>query len=147
MRQARQKQLNLDSNWLAFEPAKELQAIAGLLDEHPTVAELVWQDLSPKGLLNDTGAQGLSAEQVLRALIIKQLNGFSYRELAFHLADSVTYRRFCQLGWNQAPSKSVLAGCIKAIRMETLEKINRLLVGIAQEKKIGRGAHWDRVLN
>lgn len=139
MRQARQKQLNLDSNWLAFDHAKELQAIAGLLDEHPTVAELVWQDLAPKGLLNDTGAQGLSAEQVLRALIIKQLNGFSYRELAFHLADSVTYRRFCQLGWNQVPSKSVLASCTKAIRMETLEKINRLLVGIAQEKKIEDG--------
>jgi IS5 family transposase len=139
MRQARQKQLNLDSNWLAFEPAKELRAIAGLLDEHPTVANLVWQDLSPKGLLSDAGAQGLSAEQVLRALIVKQLNGFSYRELAFHLVDSVTYRRFCQLGWNQAPSKSGLAGCIKAIRMETLEKINRLLVGIAQNKKIEDG--------
>jgi transposase, IS5 family len=139
MRQARQKQLNLEQDWLAFDHAKELQAIAGLLDEHPTVAELVWQDLAPKGLLNDTGAQGLSAEQVLRALIIKQLNGFSYRELAFHLADSVTYRKFCQLGWDQAPSKSVLASCIKAIRSETLEKINRLLVGIAEKKKIEDG--------
>src|SRR6266511_4136861 len=136
MRQARQKQLSLSADWLVFEHAKELQAIAGLLDKHPTVAELVWQDLAPKGLLNDTGAQGLSAEQVLRALIIKQLNGFSYRELAFHLADSETYRRFCQLGWKQVPSKSVLASCIKAIPMETLEKINRLLVGIAQNKKI-----------
>jgi transposase, IS5 family len=139
MRQARQKQLNLESNWLAFEPAKELRAIAGLLDEHPTVGDLVWQDLAPKGLLNHTGAQGLSAEQVVRALIIKQLNGFSYRELAFHLADSDTYRRFCQLGWKQVPSKSVLASCIKAIRMETLEKINGLLVGIAQNKKIEDG--------
>jgi len=139
MRQARQKQLNLEPDWLPFEHAKELQAIAGLLDEHPTVADLVWQDLAPKGLLNHTGAQGLSAEQVLRALLIKQLNGFSYRELAFHLADSDTYRRFCQLGWNQVPSKSVLASCVKAIRMETLEKINRLLVGIAQNKKIEDG--------
>jgi IS5 family transposase len=72
-------------------------------------------------------------------LIIKQLNGFSYRELAFHLADSVTYRRFCQLGWKQVPSKSVLASCIKAIRMETLEKINRLLVRIARNKNIEDG--------
>ena len=139
MRQARPKQLNLVSDWLAFDHAKELQAIAGLLDEHPMVAELVWQDLAPKGLLNDTGAQGLSAEQVLRALLIKQLNGFSYRVLAFHLADSVTYRRFCQLAWQQFPSKSVLATCIKAIRGETLEKINRLLVGIAGTKKIEDG--------
>lgn len=139
MRQARQKQLNLVSDWLAFDHAKELQAIAGLLDEHPTVAELVWQDLAPAGLLNDTGAQGLSAEQVLRALIIKQLNGFSYRELAFHLADSATYRRFCNLDWQQSPSKSVLAACIKAIRVETLEQINRALVGIAQQQKIDDG--------
>jgi len=139
MRQARQKQLNLEADWLAFEHAKELQAIAGLLDENPTVAELVLQDLQPKGLLNEGGANGLSAEQVLRALIIKQLNGFSYRELAFHLADSVSYRKFCGLGWGQAPSKSVLAACIKAIRLETLEKINRLLVGIAEKKKIEDG--------
>lgn len=139
MRQARQKQLNLVSDWLAFDHAKELQAIAGLLDEHPTVAELVWQDLAPQKLFKDAGAEGLSAEQVLRALIIKQLNGFSYRELAFHLADSVTYRRFCQLGWYQTPSKSVLATCIKAIQAGTLERINRLLVEVAEEKKIEDG--------
>ena len=46
MRQARQKQLNLNADWLAFDHAKELQAIAGLLDENPTVAKLVWQDLA-----------------------------------------------------------------------------------------------------
>jgi transposase, IS5 family len=139
MRQARQEQLNLEADWLAFEHAKELQAIAGLLDENPTVAELVLQDLQPKGLLNEGGANGLSAEQVLRALIIKQLNGFSYRELAFHLSDSVSYRKFCRLGWGQAPSKSVLAACIKAIRRETFEKINRLVVGMAKTKKIEDG--------
>jgi transposase, IS5 family len=139
MRQARQKQLTLSADWLAFDHAKELQAIAGLLDKHPTIAELVWQDLAPKKILKDCGAQGLSAEQILRALLIKQLNGFSYRELAFHLADSTTYRRFCQLGWQQCPTKSVLASCIKAIRAETLEKINRLLVGIAEQKKIENG--------
>src|SRR6266498_2640698 len=139
MRQARQKQLSLSADWLVFEHAKELQAIAGLLDKHPTVAELVWQDLAPKGLLNKSGAEGLSAEQVLRALIIKQLNGFSYRELAFHLVDSASYGKFCQIAWNQRPSRSALAACIKAIRAETLEKINRLLVGIAEKNKIEDG--------
>lgn len=139
MRQARQKQLNLEPDWLAFDHAKELQAIAGLLDAHPKVADLVFQDLAPLGMLDDTGARGLSAEQILRALIIKQLNGFSYRELAFHLTDSSSYRKFTQLGWNQQVSKSGLASCIKAIRPETLEQINRLLVGIAREKRIEDG--------
>ena len=61
MRQARQKQLNLEPDWLAFDHAKELQAIAGLLDAHPTVSDLVFQDLAPLGMLGDTGAHGLSA--------------------------------------------------------------------------------------
>lgn len=139
MRQARQKQLNLSAGWIEFDHAKELQAIAGLLDEHPMVAELVFQDLAPKGLLNKAGAEGLSAEQILRALIIKQLNGFSYRELAFHVVDSASYGKFCQLAWNQRPSRSALAVSIKAIRSETIEKINRLLVGIAGKSKIEDG--------
>lgn len=139
MRQARQKQRTLEPDWFALDHAKELQAISGLLDAHPTVADLVFQDLAPSGMLSDTGARGLSAEQILRALIIKQLNGFSYRELAFHLMDSSSYRKFTQLGFNQPVSKSGLASCIKAIRQETLEQINRLLVGIAQEKRIEDG--------
>ena len=139
MRQARQKQRTLEPDWFALDHAKELQAIAGLLDAHPTVADLVFQDLAPSGMLGDTGAHGLSAEQILRALIVKQLNGFSYRELAFHLMDSSSYRKFTQLGFNQQVSKSGLASCIKAIQQETLEQINRLLVGIAQEKRIEDG--------
>ena len=139
MRQARQKQRTLEPDWFALDHAKELQAIAGLLDAHPTVADLVFQDLAPSGMLGDTGARGLSAEQILRALIVKQLNGFSYRELAFHLMDSSSYRKFTQLGFNQQVSKSGLASCIKAIQQETLEQINRLLVGIAQEKRIEDG--------
>ena len=139
MRQARQKQLSLTAGWLTLDRAKELQAIAGLLEVNPTVATLVLQDLAPHGLVNDAGAEGLSAEQVLRALIVKQLNDFSYRELAFHLADSATYRKFCQLDWSQEPSKSALSASIKAIRCETLEAINRLLVGIAAKKKVEDG--------
>ena len=139
MRQACKKQLNLGGDWLAFEHAKELQAIAGLLDGHPTIAELVWQDLAPRGVLKSGGACGMSAEQVLRALLVKQLNGFSYRELSFHLADSASYRKFCGLRWGQTPSKSALCACIKAIRPETLEQINRLLVGIARDSGIENG--------
>src|SRR2546426_7735295 len=38
-----------------------------------------------------------------------------------------------------SPSKSALCACIKAIRAETLEQINRLLVGIAEKEKIENG--------
>jgi len=139
MRQARQKQLNLTPSWLPLEHASELAAMDRVVDQTPAIAELIWKDLNADRAVKNAGAEGLSAEQVLRALIVKQLNGFSYRELAFHLADSMSYRTFCRLCLGQRPSKTMLAACIKAIRYETLEQINRLIVGIAHEKKIEDG--------
>lgn len=57
----------------------------------------------------------------------------------------MTYRKFCQLGWGQVVSKSGLASCIKAIQQQTLEQINRLLVGIAENKKItAKESAWIR---
>ena len=142
MREQRQKQMNLAPEWLAFDHSRELQAIAGLLEANPTAAVLVWQDLVAAGLASDIqqrGPEGLSASQVLRALIVKQLNGFSYRELEFHLGDSQTYRRFCELGWDQTASKSALGSGIKAIRAETLEQINHLVVQTAGRLKVEDG--------
>lgn len=140
MRQARQKQLNLTAPWLPLEHASELSAIDRILNQMPVVAGLVWDDLNADRTAKNIGAEGLSAEQVLRALIVKQLNEFSYRELAFHLADSTSYRTFCGLGMMQRPSKTMLAACIKSIRAETLEQINRLIIGVAKEKKIEDGS-------
>jgi IS5 family transposase len=89
---------------------------------------------------HDVGCGGMSAEQVLRAALVKQMNQFSYRELAFHLADSRSYRTFCRLGLTEpAPSKSTLAANIKALTFATLEKINRELVSIAEKAAIEKG--------
>ena len=57
-------------------------------------------------LIATTAAQDrITAEQILRALLIKQLHHYSYDELAFHLADSATYRAFCRLGLDSPPPK------------------------------------------
>lgn len=134
MRKSRRIQLPLTENWLDLEHAKELQAISRLLDQHPRLTELVLQDLlgasgRPKA---ETGAQGMSAEQVLRTLVIKQMNGFSYQELIFHLADSRTYQTFCRFGvCDKLPSKSTVHANLKAVRAETLESIHHQVVAIA----------------
>ena len=88
----------------------------------------------------DTGAEGMSAEQVLRAAIIKQMEGYSYEELAFHLLDSVCYRRFCRIGIaDKGFQKSALCNNIKAITPETWEAINRIMVAYGQDKGIEKG--------
>ena len=45
MRQIRENQLPLAGPKVDHPHARELEEIAGLLDEHPTIYDLVWQDL------------------------------------------------------------------------------------------------------
>ena len=78
----------------------------------------------------------MSGEQVLRAAIIKALFGFTYKELAFHLIDSRTLRRFCLIGFaDKGFKKSVLNKNIKALSADTWEQINRQLLGQAAAEK------------
>ena len=142
MRKTINPQPSLREPWLELEHARELETISSLLDAHPKLNELVLQDLRSvtPSAGSDVGRGGMSAEQVLRALLVKQLNQFTYRELAFHLADSRSYRTFCQLGIIEpSPSKSTLAANIKAVKFETLEKINRELVSVAEKTAIEKG--------
>ena len=120
--------------------AEELQVISDILDENPIINEWVLQDLTRDKNLINTGAQGMTAEQVIRAAIVKQTQEYSYEELAFHLMDSVSYRSFCRIGFaDKGFQKSALCSNIKAISPETLEAINRLLVAYGQDKKIEKG--------
>jgi transposase, IS5 family len=140
MREARKTQSSLRETWLDLDHAKELESMSRLLDAHPTIAELIWQDLPGTGAQTTRGAEGLSAEQVLRILVVKQLNGFSYRALAFHLADSRSYQTFCRLGLlDKRPTKSALQANLKALKPATLEAINRMLLGAAQQAKVEMG--------
>jgi IS5 family transposase len=146
MRKPFKPQPGLREPWLELEHCRELEAISAVLDAHPKINELVLQELRSSSLSNtslgdvDVGCGGMSAEQVLRAAIVKQMNQFSYRELAFHLADSRSYRTFCRLGiMEPTPSKSTLAANIKALTSETLEKLNRELVNVAEKAAIEKG--------
>ena len=120
--------------------ADELEAISQILDSNPEITDLVFNNILRKNVSSKTGSPGMSANQVLRALLVKQMNGFSYDELAFHLADSITYRRFCNLGaMDGNPSKSALQQNISRVTHETLEKINRIILRAAREKDVEKG--------
>ncbi len=126
--------------------AKELIRISLVLDQLSDVTELVHQDLVRPGTRPHQGRRGMSAKQVLRALIIKLMNGWGYEQLAFHLADSRCYRWFCRLGMGDTtPDRSTLQKAIKHIRAKTLETVNRKIVMFAVEQRIESGdkVHTD----
>jgi len=120
MRKKQQDQLPLVMTEMDHPRAEELKRISQLLEQHPIICELVWQDLTRQAQKHERGAHGMSAEQVLRAAIVKQTEGFSYEELAFHIQDSRCYRTFCRIGVTEKGiGKSALASAVKNIHPST----------------------------
>jgi len=136
----RHEQLSLDQPYIEHSHAAELAKISQILSLHPDIAELVGQDLVRGLACPQTGARGMSGDQVLRVLLLKQMNGFSYRELEFHLADSVTYRTFCRFGaLEPTPTRATLAENLKKVRAETLEAIGAMVIRYAAKTGVERG--------
>jgi IS5 family transposase len=138
MREKTQKQMPLINPATDHSQVRELEAISAILKKHPTICQLVHQDLSNgKNTAARSGARGMSAEQVLRAALVKTLFGFTYQQLAFHMVDSRALRRFCLIGFaDKGFKKSVLNKTIKALSAATWEQINRKLLAQAAAEKI-----------
>lgn len=143
MREILARQLPLVQVPIDHPQARELAKMSEILDQMPEAAALVHADLlgrATKRLDPTKGRDGMSGEQVLRAFLIKQMNNYSYDDLAFHLADSATYRAFCRIGvGTNAPSISRLKKNIKLVKAETWEAINRKLVLHAATKGVESG--------
>ena len=120
--------------------ARELERISDVLDANPTVLTLVHEALVAAGGRPDKGRGTMTADQVLRCLIYKQMHDLPYRDLAFQLCDSLTARTFCRFGvGDKTPDRSVLQRNIKSVSAEHLEAVNRALVQHALESGIERG--------
>jgi len=149
MRKTVPQQLAIVPGKVDHEHGDELAQMSRLLDAIPHTVERVQADLS-YGVDPGKGREGMRAEQVLRAVLIKQLGGFSYEQLAFHLADSCSYRRFCRIGYDQrAPSSTTLQRNVSRIRAETLEAVNQQLMLLARKlkKEDGRQVRTDCTLS
>ncbi len=136
----RHEQLLLEQPYIAHSHAAELAKISQILSLHPDIAEITGQDLVRGLACPHTGAPGMSGDQVLRVLVLKQMNGFSYRDLEFHLADSVTYRTFCRFGaLEPTPTRATLAENLKKVRAETLEAVGAMVILYAARTGVERG--------
>jgi IS5 family transposase len=139
MRQERTVQASIFDVFAGHEIGRELKAISAWLDDHRELASLVGLDLRREGV-KETGRRGLPAEAVLRCALLKQHRQLSYAELTFHLEDSASFRAFARLPWPWSPKKSVLQRTISAIRAETWEEINRMLLLGARQEKLEDGS-------
>jgi IS5 family transposase len=120
--------------------ALELAEIGRLIDACPELEQLVEQDLLRGGAAATKGRPGLTAQQVLRSVVLKQMKGYSYEELAFHLSDSQSYRAFCRFQLIGSPLKrSTLQENVARISPATWEKLNQIVVTYAKRTGIENG--------
>jgi len=140
MRKQTHDQLPLMDTQIDHPRAREYEDISRILDANPILSEMVLQDITGGVSKRQTGAEGMTADQVLRAAIIKQIEEFSYDDLSFHIIDSRCYRTFCRIGLtDKGFKKSALNSNIKAISAETWEAINRILAAWGEEQGIEKG--------
>ena len=111
---------------LLLEPL--LQAIADFLDDHEEIIERIGGDLR-RGLKNaDTGRNGLTAQQVLRSLILMRVKNWDYRELRERIADGYTLRQFTEFHCRPVPKHDAFQRAFVRLTPETLMAVNELLV-------------------
>jgi len=118
--------------------ARELGVISELIDNNPKIAQLAHNDIT-SGKRADTGRKGMSGDQVVRVLLLKQIHNISYRELEFHLQDSIAFRSFARAPRTKPWTWTTLQSNIKRLRPQTLEQINRVLLQVANTAGIEKG--------
>jgi IS5 family transposase len=108
-----------------------LQAVASFLDRHGELVETVRRDLE-RGLKNPgTGRSGLTAQQVLRALILQRVKNWDYRELRERIADGYTLRRFTDFYSRRVPKHDAFNRAFNRLTVATLRVINQMIVQAA----------------
>ena len=108
-----------------------LQAIADFLDGQEEMTETIRGALR-RGLKNaDTGRNGLTAQQVLRSLILMRVKNWDYRELRERIADGYTLRGFTEFHCQPVPKHDAFQRAFVRLTPETLMAVNELLVQAA----------------
>jgi hypothetical protein len=114
---------------VVLEPS--LAAIADFLDEHEEIIEAIRGDLRCGLKRPDTGRKGLTAQQVLRSLILMRVKNWDYRELRERIADGLTLRQFADFNAQPVPKHDAFQRAFTRITPQTLKLINELLVQAA----------------
>jgi IS5 family transposase len=108
-----------------------LQAISDFIDKHGHLVDKVRRDLQ-RGLNHpETGRNGLSAQQVLRSLVLQRVKNWNYRELRERINDGYTLRRFTRFYSKLVPKHDAFNRAFNRLTPATLEVINELVVKCA----------------
>ena len=121
-----------------LEPA--LKAIADFLAQHGDMVQLVQRDLQLGLKKPSTGRAGLTAQQVLRSLILMRVKNWDYRELRERIADGYTLRHFAQFNSQRVPQHDAFHRAFNRLTPETLQGVNEAVIRAAVRLGLEDGA-------
>jgi transposase, IS5 family len=108
-----------------------LQVISDFLDDHKGLIATIQSDLQ-RGLKNpDTGRKGLTAQQILRSLVLMRVKNWDYRELRERIADGLTLRRFTDFYCQPVPKHDAFQRAFVRLTVQTIRSVNDVLVQAA----------------
>jgi hypothetical protein len=117
-----------------------LQAICDFLDKQPALVDRVRRDLV-RGLKRPAkGRRGLTAPQVLRALVLMRLKNWDYRELRERIADGITLRAFTDFYCEKVPKHDAFNRSFNRLTPATLKAVNDLVVEAAVQLGLEDGS-------
>lgn len=109
-------------------------SVSAILDKNPAVLDAVHKDLKDRGA--DGGRDSTySSEQLLRALLVKWMEGLSFRDTIVRIADSTILRNFTRINSGKVMNFTVLDTAFKHIGASTWSTINTLLEQWAKKEK------------
>src|ERR1700686_3305770 len=117
-----------------------LQAICNFLDKQPALVDRVRRDLV-RGLKQPHhGRRGLTAAQVLRALVLMRVKNWDYRELRERIADGIALRAFTDFYCEEVPKHDAFNRSFNRVTPATLKAINELVVEAAVKLGVEDGS-------
>lgn len=102
-----------------------------ILQENPEILTAVHKDLKSYGDSSSKRRSAFSTEQVLRMLIVKCIEQFTFRDLIIRVNESDYLRNFTLIGMGKMMSFGFINGASKCIDETTWNKINQILLQAA----------------
>lgn len=113
------------------------ERVSQIINENPKIVNVAHRDLAKVfgGRRRGEGGRNceFSSETALRILVIKQMEGLTYRDAVIRVDDSDFLRKFTGIDNGPMMDFSALCKMFKAIRAKTWKKINDILANYARE--------------
>jgi hypothetical protein len=108
-----------------------------LIYQNDSIVAFIHEQLT--GNASNTACCGMSAEQILRVALVRQLKEYSWRELPGRLNDGICLRWFTRFYSAPIPHFTTLQKAVRSIDAETGSKI-KLITIFFQPKLAGAAA-------